>query len=444
MPALMLRIEETQETFSSPKGRITIGRDPSCDLPVQSVMVSRTHAALFFKDGKWFAEDLNSRNGTAVNGQKLSIGEVRELSPNDTITLANQLVLTVLSLHTPLSDAEPFHDTQSGNVQHKAMHISQQPIRDSANSAFCQRVEDSEVRNFAVPGFTTPPEPAKPQKQSFLKSLFQKAPAADDIQFRAAAPATLSPGLYFTVKIMMHREDDFARADREEKTVADVVKSVSSSIFSAKKQELFRIRFQSPDIVIENAEVELCWNGKYCSGEVELFLPQDYDKKQLRLIGRVYSDIAVLTDLRLTLMIGVPQEQNLQFEKHALSSAFISYASQDRAEVAARIQGILLSRPDMDLFFDAESLRRGELWENRLYQEISNRDLFYLFWSRNAAQSEWVSKELTYALEQKGPLAVEPVPLEAPDVCPPPEALSDRHFNDWTLRYLSSGEKTHK
>ena len=125
-------------------------------------------------------------------------------------------------------------------------------------------------------------------------------------------------------------------------------------------------------------------------------------------------------------------------EKVRLRSAFISYASADRAKVVARIQGIQLACPDMDLFFDAESLRRGEHWETRLYQEIAQRDLFYLFWSQNAATSDWVQKELRYAMAQKTADYIEPIPLEGPESCPPPQCLMDKHFNDWTLRYLNN------
>jgi hypothetical protein len=279
-------------------------------------------------------------------------------------------------------------------------------------------------------------------KEPFFRSLFRRkekeeAPEIDDIQFRAAAPAALNPGEYFAVKIMMYREDDYARADREQMTVADRVKAATSSIFQAKRKETYRISLQSPDIPMDTESAELTWNGTYAAADFDVLLPEGYDRRQLRLTARVYCGIAVLTDLKLILQVEAAKQQELQLEKCSLRSAFISYASQDREKVVARIQGIQLSCPDMDLFFDAESLRRGEQWETRLYREIEQRDLFYLFWSRNAAKSEWVAKELAYAMEKKGATAVEPVPLEEPSVCPPPESLQDRHFNDWTLRYLS-------
>lgn len=266
----------------------------------------------------------------------------------------------------------------------------------------------------------------------------QETVTPDDVQFRGTAPQTILPGEYFPVKIMMYREDDYQRADRESAAVADSVKSASSSVFQAAKGQQFRIALQSPDIELDCETQQLSWNGKFAAADFEVYLPEGYDRRQLRLRGRVYSGDAVLTDLKLILQVGVAQSQEIACEKVRLRSAFISYASADRAKVVARIQGIQLACPDMDLFFDVESLRRGESWESRLYQEIAGRDLFYLFWSKNAATSEWVKKELQYALSRKTVDFIEPIPLEGPEVCPPPESLMGKHFNDWTLRYLNN------
>ena len=278
-----------------------------------------------------------------------------------------------------------------------------------------------------APAFTPPAPPAPPAPVT-----------ADDVQFRSTAPQRLNPGEYFPVKIMMYREDDYERADRESAMVADKVKSASSSVFQATRGQRFRIVLQSPDIDVDCESQELHWNGKFATADFEVFLPEDFDKKQLRLRGRIYSGDAVLTDLKLILQVDAPGAQTTVCEKARLRSAFISYASADRAKVVARIQGIQLACPDMDLFFDVESLRRGESWESRLYQEIAGRDLFYLFWSQNAAASEWVKKELQYAVSQKTLDFIEPIPLESPDICTPPDSLMGKHFNDWTLRYLNN------
>ncbi|MGH3260970.1 MAG: FHA domain-containing protein, partial [Trebonia sp.] len=45
-----------------------IGRDATCDLAIPDMTVSRLHARLERTDDGWLLSDLESRNGTRVNG----------------------------------------------------------------------------------------------------------------------------------------------------------------------------------------------------------------------------------------------------------------------------------------------------------------------------------------------------------------------------------------
>lgn len=49
--------------------RCVLGRHPNCDIKLEDGSVSREHAALTLVDGRWHLEDLNSRNGTFLNGR---------------------------------------------------------------------------------------------------------------------------------------------------------------------------------------------------------------------------------------------------------------------------------------------------------------------------------------------------------------------------------------
>ena len=60
---------ETGRVYELTKTRLTIGRDPSCDVEVSSSSVSHHHCVLFIHEGWWFVRDLNSKNGTKVNGK---------------------------------------------------------------------------------------------------------------------------------------------------------------------------------------------------------------------------------------------------------------------------------------------------------------------------------------------------------------------------------------
>jgi hypothetical protein len=54
--------------------RTAIGRNTENDLVMHSSAVSREHAAVTFRDGRWYLEDRGSFNGTYLNGTRLVPG----------------------------------------------------------------------------------------------------------------------------------------------------------------------------------------------------------------------------------------------------------------------------------------------------------------------------------------------------------------------------------
>ena len=67
-------------------GRLTtIGRDPGCDIVSDSPMISARHVVILHTQGHYSVEDLDSMNGTFINGRKL-IGR-RQLVSGDRIDL---------------------------------------------------------------------------------------------------------------------------------------------------------------------------------------------------------------------------------------------------------------------------------------------------------------------------------------------------------------------
>jgi hypothetical protein len=47
---------------------VLVGRHQGCDVVLEDLSVSRRHALLRFRDGGWILRDLESTNGTTVNG----------------------------------------------------------------------------------------------------------------------------------------------------------------------------------------------------------------------------------------------------------------------------------------------------------------------------------------------------------------------------------------
>jgi serine/threonine protein kinase len=77
-------------TFPLERVKTTIGRGRDNDVALDSHRVSRFHAVIQRVDRQWFVEDLNSGNGTLVNGELLH-GR-RELASRDRITVGDAVL----------------------------------------------------------------------------------------------------------------------------------------------------------------------------------------------------------------------------------------------------------------------------------------------------------------------------------------------------------------
>jgi pSer/pThr/pTyr-binding forkhead associated (FHA) protein len=58
------------------QGEITIGRDPDCECCIADEAISARHARLTFHHSQWWLEDLQSKNGTRLNDEKLTVATV--------------------------------------------------------------------------------------------------------------------------------------------------------------------------------------------------------------------------------------------------------------------------------------------------------------------------------------------------------------------------------
>ena len=256
------------------------------------------------------------------------------------------------------------------------------------------------------------------------------------VSFSAIAPRRLVKGEYAVIDLIMY-EGAYRRIVDEIRRQAESETQEKQSVLNVPDAARIRAVLSSPDIDMEEGEQTGVWNGAYLDFSFPVFLPEDFAKRQVLFTARVYVNDVLTTRLSFTARCSSLFEQKLSVVRQDVLTAFVSYASQDRQRVAAIIQGMQAARPDIQVFFDVDSLRVGDDWEKRVYREIEKCDVLYLCWSHNARESQWVDREWRYALTQKGIDGIEPIPLEPPDRCPPPQELNGKHFND-KLLYLTA------
>ena len=72
---------------------VTIGRGEDNDLVLKTTTVSRDHARLSHKEGRWFVEDLGSRNGTFVNTKRIPSHAPYSLHHADRIDVGSETLV---------------------------------------------------------------------------------------------------------------------------------------------------------------------------------------------------------------------------------------------------------------------------------------------------------------------------------------------------------------
>ena len=88
-----------RKLFREPE--ITLGRDPHCEVYLDNETVSAHHARLSYHHGQWWLEDLDSTNGTTLNGEDVETPTI--IIGNDEIHCGK----VPLKVHLAMGDLSP-------------------------------------------------------------------------------------------------------------------------------------------------------------------------------------------------------------------------------------------------------------------------------------------------------------------------------------------------
>src|SRR5262249_35737413 len=140
------------------------------------------------------------------------------------------------------------------------------------------------------------------------------------------------------------------------------------------------VRLSVPGLNWEDTD-SVYWAGTIGNATFSFTVPAQAEQGDH--LGYVQICVAGVEIARLSFLITVAETEgtvhDVSSRQRRVSTAFASYATEDRAEVLARIQGMLSVVPDLDIFMDVVALRSGERWQERLEEEITGRDVLYLF-----------------------------------------------------------------
>lgn len=290
----------------------------------------------------------------------------------------------------------------------------------------------------------------KEEDEAGAAGAVAKEDEVDELQCTAFAPYTVARGDSFLVQVFAHLASQsrrLAALARRADPEAAKRDSVELDAAVAPGDELI-FELSIPGLEVrEPSALSLVWRGRPAAVKFDVAVPADCAAGSVTASVNVYRLSVPVGRLAFKLRVAPSQAaapapppepaREQRFDRYRY--AFISYASEDRAEVLRRIQ--VLPLVEIDYFKDVIDLDPGARWERELYREIDKCDVFFLFWSRAARDSEWVRREVLYALEHRrgedgqAP-AIKPVIIEGPPPVPPPDELKGLHFNDKIMYFI--------
>jgi pSer/pThr/pTyr-binding forkhead associated (FHA) protein len=151
-----------------------IGRDVRCHLRPASALISNRHCALFRREEQVFVRDLNSTNGTFVNGEKLA-GEI-ELQNGDCLRIGPIAFEVKIEALAAVDQPTPFPPVK------KLVETA-----DDAAAAVLLSVTEGEAPATAQSGIDTTGVPTGGTVTSSMEVLLAEAAAAQDAKSGGAA-----------------------------------------------------------------------------------------------------------------------------------------------------------------------------------------------------------------------------------------------------------------
>ncbi|MEL6382374.1 MAG: toll/interleukin-1 receptor domain-containing protein, partial [Cyanobacteria bacterium J06626_18] len=256
-------------------------------------------------------------------------------------------------------------------------------------------------------------------------------------------PKSIALSNMYLLQVFIHLPNELARAIHQaEKTDDEATKRTTKTLGAlVSRGDTLSFQLIIPGLATDDPIQSLVWRGQPVSVDFGLVTPDSLPYKNL--IGTVVVSRSSVPIGMLKFKLVVVQQANaaltpISDTARLFRKAFVSYSSEDRREVLKRVQ--MLANVGIAVFQDILNLEPGERWKQRLYQEIDTSDLFLLFWSRAAKESQWVMQETRYALERQGAHpeqipAIIPIILESPPITLPPPELMHLHFQD-PIAYL--------
>ena len=248
--------------------------------------------------------------------------------------------------------------------------------------------------------------------------------AMSSVQFTLTAPPYVRAGETFALDVWAHREDDRREVSKR------LDEGGRSEVGDAARGPALTARVHIDGLDIDSSEISLRWDRGVGTGTFEVSTTTEtLPGARTGVVGIYFLELQIAR-IHFLVPVGdttapreiIPSRQ----ERH--TRALACFAPEDRDAVEARVRAFEKAAPGVDVRLDAIELRGQENGLAEFLDDISTRDVLYLFWSEHAATSTDVEREWRYALRLRGIDFIDPVPL---DIATPPPELATLHGSNW-------------
>lgn len=251
-----------------------------------------------------------------------------------------------------------------------------------------------------------------------------KQPQPSKVNASVFAPAETSPGDYMLVQVFLYQDgwEDAVMCKATEVDSQAIRRNFTPLSVLLKQGDTVRVCLNmcGEGVEITDEPVrELTWQGSLADCQFGVSVKDGF--RASVLIGTVVVSVNGIPAGKMLFKTNVvrnPQNLYTNVECRTFHKIFISYSHKDEARVkyiaeAYRAQGV-------DYFFDRHYLKAGDIYPVMIRQYIDSSDLFILCWSKNAAESEYVTLERRQALAlaypqvdpEKATLTIHPISIK--------------------------------
>lgn len=220
------------------------------------------------------------------------------------------------------------------------------------------------------------------------------------------APSEIKRNDYMMVQVFLYKEGEerYVASKANEVDPDAERKNYTPLSVELKEGDKVKISLQvsNKDIQVEDPVQEITWQGRITDCQFAMYISNEFNASTLlATVVLSVNGAPVGRMIFKTKVVDNPRKLHTEIVCRSFHKIFISYSHKDESRVkylaeAYKAQGV-------DYFFDRHYLKAGDVYPLKIQQYIDSADLFILCWSKNAAESDYVTLERNRAMSHAYP-----------------------------------------